>query len=319
VKEHRFEHHRVKDLVELIEPNSLLVLNQTRVLHARLLGRRVPGGGRVEILLLRQGADKACWTALGKANRPLRAGDAIEVGTLNVSVLDKSENGTLLVRLRAPVHVDAALAAAGQLPLPPYVKRPPDTDDDERYQTVYAAKPGSVAAPTAGLHFSPEAPEELERRGVELCFLTLHIGVGTFRPVTAPDLNQHDMHEEVFEVSDTVSEQVGRARRDGRRVVAVGTTVVRALESAADPSKAGLVKVSAGTTRLLIQPGYRFRVVDSLLTNFHMPRSTLLALVSAFAGRDRVLKAYQVALDDNYRFLSYGDAMWIPRRYADQV
>jgi S-adenosylmethionine:tRNA ribosyltransferase-isomerase len=206
------------------------------------------------------------------------------------------------------------LEEVGELPLPPYLRRPPESADSERYQTVFAKEPGSVAAPTAGLHLTEEMLSRLQDKGVLIGELTLQIGLGTFSPVKVEDLDQHPMHSETLDVGQSLVELVGRARQEQRRVVAIGTTVVRALEAAADPEREGYIHAMRGKTDLLIQPGYRFKVVDSLLTNFHMPKSTLLALVSAFAGYERVMSAYRRALAEDYAFLSYGDAMWIAER-----
>jgi S-adenosylmethionine:tRNA ribosyltransferase-isomerase len=318
------EHRLVQDWPELLEPGSLVVLNDTRVIHARLLGRRAVTGGRVELLLLeRVSADlderAQLWLALGRASKALRPGSQIEVGSLGVEVLEGRDDGTLLVRLSASDSVDAALSAEGHVPIPPYLERPDEPGDVERYQTVYAARPGSVAAPTAGLHLTEQMIERARERGVALAHVTLHVGAGTFRGVSAGDLDEHPMHSERFEVPPSTADAIARARCRSAAVVAVGTTVVRALEAAADPMRPGHVRHVLGRTDLLIQPGHTFEVVDALLTNFHMPRSTLVALVSAFAGRERLLMAYEAALAAGYRFLSYGDAMWLPRRLPDEA
>ncbi len=300
---------------ERVPAGSLVVINDSRVFRARLLGHRVPSGGRVEFLLLRRvdGSDSR-WLALARANRPLREGDVVRVGTLEVRVGARADGGTVVLDLESAGPIEAAIEREGRLPLPPYVRREADGDDAERYQTVYAREDGSVAAPTAGLHLTEEALARLVARGCSVARATLHVGVGTFRPVTAETLAEHVMHEERFEVNAELVAAVASARERGGAVVAVGTTVVRALESAADPRRPGHVVAQAAATRLFVTPGYRFRVVDALLTNFHMPRSTLLALVSAFAGTERVLAAYREAVLRRYRFFSYGDAMWIPER-----
>ena len=318
------EHRLVCEWPELLEPGSLVVLNDTRVIKARLLGRRAATGGRVELLLLeRVPGDPEervqLWLSLGRASKALRPGNRIEVGSLGVEVLESRDDGALLIRLSASGSVDAALSAEGHMPIPPYLERPDEPDDVERYQTVYGAQLGSVAAPTAGLHLTEQMIERLRERGVELARVTLHVGAGTFRGVGVADLDQHPMHSERFEVPRSTVDAVARARWRSAAVVAVGTTVVRALETAAEPLRFGHVQNALGRTKLLIQPGYPFRVVDALLTNFHMPRSTLLALVSAFVGRERLLRAYEVALASGYRFLSYGDAMWLPRRLPDEA
>ncbi len=325
-----FTNRTVRDLPEWIEPGSLLILNDTRVIPARLLGRKRSTGGKVELLLVRRSessdaqGDDSCsveiWRALGKSSKPLRFPAEILVGddeSLGVTVLGRSEeDGLLDVRLRATdgSRVRDLLQRLGHVPLPPYIHRPDGPDDAGRYQTVYAKTDGAVAAPTAGLHLTGELLEVLRSRDVRIATVTLHVGLGTFQPVQVDDLDDHPMHKEWFDVPDATVREVQSARQRRARVVAVGTTTVRTLESAADDDHPGLVRPGHGTTRLLIQPGYQFRVVDAMLTNFHLPRSTLLALVSAFAGRHKILAAYQHAVDQGYRFYSYGDAMFICRR-----
>ncbi|HEX2878202.1 MAG TPA: tRNA preQ1(34) S-adenosylmethionine ribosyltransferase-isomerase QueA [Polyangiaceae bacterium] len=323
-------HRAIKDWPELVPSGSLVVLNDSRVLKARLECRKAgggstgstsspragltTGGGKVELLFLRpeRVADgREVWQALGRANRPLREGTELEVADAKLKVVGKVEQGVLLVEVTHEAGVMDLLQRVGHVPLPPYVERADDAADVERYQTVFAQHDGSVAAPTAGLHLTEELLNQLQRRDVQVARVTLHVGVGTFRPVSVDDLDQHPMHEELIDVSSEVVERISATRASGKPVVAVGTTVVRALESAA---ASGSLQATRGPTRLLIQPGYQFRVVDALLTNFHAPRSTLLALVSAFAGVDAIRAAYKLALADSYRFLSYGDAMWLPRR-----
>ncbi|HEY3495051.1 MAG TPA: tRNA preQ1(34) S-adenosylmethionine ribosyltransferase-isomerase QueA [Polyangiaceae bacterium] len=311
------EHRSIRDFSELVPEGSLLVLNDTRVRRARVLGARAPGGGKVELLFLRaleQASGEELWEALGRANKPLRAGTRVAAPEFEAQVVGSGAGGLLRVRVRAEGGVERWLERSGHVPIPPYLRRADEPLDGERYQTVFAERTGSVAAPTAGLHLEAGALERLRARGVEIEKLTLEIGVGTFRPVTADDLDRHEMHAESLEVSAALVSAVERARARRVPVVAVGTTVVRALESAADPGEPGRIRAVRGETRLLIQPGYAFRVVDGLLTNFHQPQSTLLALVCAFAGRDPLLAAYAEAVAARYRFLSYGDAMWIPRR-----
>ena len=312
------QHRRMVDWPALLEQGSLIVLNDTRVLKARLLGQRATGG-RVEILLLRRlaradGGRRERWEALGRAGKPLRLGTRVRAGDLEVEIVERAEGGMLTVNLVAEGAVTDAIERSGHVPIPPYLARQDEPADAERYQTIFARHPGSSAAPTAGLHLSSELLQRLEARGHRLAALTLHVGLATFRPVNSAELDDHPMHAEEFEVSAALAAELQAARSAGRRVVAVGTTVVRALESAADPERPGLVLPRRGSTRLFIRPGYRFRVVDALLTNFHLPRSTLLAMVGAFAGRERLLDAYASALSEGYRFLSYGDAMWIPER-----
>jgi S-adenosylmethionine:tRNA ribosyltransferase-isomerase len=310
VRDDRLEHRLVSDLEQLIEPGAVLVVNDTRVIPARLLGSR-PSGARVELLLVRRLGDDR-WQAIGRANKPLRPGARLRLGAeLGAEVLAAVDaEGLLTVRLEAAAgEIDRLIEQHGHVPLPPYLGRADEPSDRQRYQTVYARVPGAVAAPTAGLHFTPELLARLEARGVERVALTLHVGPGTFRPVLGDDLDDHPMHPEPFVLGAEVADRIGAARARGSPVVAVGTTVVRALEAAADPDHPGLVRPRCAETRLLIQPGYRFRIVDALITNFHLPRSTLLALVYAFAGAERMRRAYAAAIAARYRFFSYGDAM----------
>lgn len=310
------QHRQLADFPELLPRGALLVLNDTRVFRARLVGTR-PGGGRAELLLLRRRGnpgDVETWTALGKPAKRLRDGGVLAFGELRAKVVSHLPDGELELELAAPDSVEACLERVGKIPIPPYLRREDEPADAIRYQTVFAREMGSVAAPTAGLHLTPELLARVQARDVELAYVTLHVGPGTFKPVTADDLDQHEMHAEAAWVSQTVVQAVERARARAAPVVAVGTTVVRALESARDPDRPGHLRSLSSDTRLLIQPGYRFGVVDSLLTNFHMPKSTLLALVAAFAGLDATRNAYREAVSQRYRFLSYGDAMWIPKR-----
>ncbi|MEB2343307.1 MAG: tRNA preQ1(34) S-adenosylmethionine ribosyltransferase-isomerase QueA [Deltaproteobacteria bacterium] len=311
-------HRRVDEWAALVPEGALVVLNETRVRKARLFGTRRGTGGRAELLLLRRLSEpghKERWLALGRASKPLRPGSVIDAGALSIEVRGRDDaDGALEVEVSAGGSVDAALEEHGHVPIPPYLRRDDDALDRERYQTVFARELGSVAAPTAGLHLTQAALDVLRARGVEVARLLLHVGLGTFRPVTAEDLDAHPMHSEELEVGEAVVDAVARARGRGAPVIAVGTTVVRALESSRDPARHGYLRATRGETSLLIQPGYSFGVVDGLLTNFHMPRSTLLALVAAFAGLERTLDAYRVAVSERYRFLSYGDAMWIPER-----
>jgi S-adenosylmethionine:tRNA ribosyltransferase-isomerase len=312
------EHAKVADWAERVPEGALVVLNVTRVRRARAFLRRTETGGAVELLLLGALAPSNVqgerWRALARANRALRVGTRLSAPDLEVEVTSTGEGGVIELTALAPQGLEAWLEEHGRVPLPPYIRRKDDRDDRERYQTVFAEHVGSAAAPTAGIHLTRSALARLAERGVEMTTLTLDVGLGTFRPVVADDLDRHAMHAEAFSVSAECVRAVEKARARQAPVVAVGTTVVRALESAANPERPGEISTRHGETRLLIQPGYRFRVVDALLTNFHQPKSTLLALVSAFAGRDAVLAAYAAALEAGYRFLSYGDAMWLPRR-----
>jgi len=309
----------VAALAELIPGGALLVVNDTRVRRARIFGTKRGSGGRVELLFIRRIAVEAAgrerWEAIGRSSKPLRVGAVIDWDEVRLEILERSEDATFVVSVAtAGPDFEQLLDLRGHLPLPPYMRRSDEPGDLERYQTVYARRTASAAAPTAGLHLTADLFERLAARGVSLARLELEIGLGTFRPVLAEDLDEHPMHAETFDVGPELVRAVAAARERNGQVVAVGTTVVRALESAADPEQPGQIRVSRGETRLLIQPGYRFSVVDALLTNFHVPKSTLLALVCAFAGYDAVMSAYRHAVGAGYRFLSYGDAMWLPRR-----
>jgi S-adenosylmethionine:tRNA ribosyltransferase-isomerase len=312
-------HARVRDLPNLIEPGSLVVVNDTRVLPARLFGKK-PSGGKVELLLIRK-LDRAhdrCsqrWLAMGRSSKPLREGTVVDLGELVARIEAPADGqGLVTIRVEASEPIDAVLDRVGHVPLPPYLQREDEPSDRERYQTVFARHAGAVAAPTAGLHFDDGLLAALSARGCELASITLHVGPGTFRPVTVDHLDEHVMHAEDFVVSPEVALAVARARARSAPVVAIGTTVVRALEAAADPERPGLVRAIARDTDLFIRPGFRFRVVDGLMTNFHLPRSTLLALVFAFGGVEPVRDAYREAVRAEYRFYSYGDAMFIPQR-----
>jgi S-adenosylmethionine:tRNA ribosyltransferase-isomerase len=305
-------------------PNELregdaVVVNNTRVFPARLVGRREPTGGRVELLLVRRREEfeGETWEVLAKPARRLEAGARLAFGDgrLTAETLAATGDGARrVVRFQTEGDFESLLEEFGRMPLPPYIKRDSEDlaaagEDRERYQTVYAAAPGAIAAPTAGLHFTPQVFESLRARGVRACEVTLHVGYGTFAPVRADDLSEHRVAAERFEISDRAAEEINRTRESGGRVVAVGTTTVRALESAADES--GRVRAGRGETGLTITPGYRFRAADAMLTNFHLPRSSLLVLVSAFAGRGLVLDAYRHAVAARYRFYSYGDCMLV--------
>ena len=298
---------RFAELPDLLDPGDLLVVNDTRVIPARLRARR-PTGGRVEILLVER-EESASWWCLLRPGRRLPPGAPLAVEGGPSARVEERADGRFRLTFEQPI--EPLLKEIGETPLPPYIDRPVEPRDRERYQTVYAARPGAVAAPTAGLHFTPALLAALERRGIRQASLTLHVGPGTFRPVKAENPEEHVMDSERFEIPEATAEAVAATRRNGRRVVAVGTTVVRSLETAATSD--GLVAAGAGRTGLYIRPGYGFRVVDRLITNFHLPRSTLLMLVCAFAGRNRVLDAYRQAVGSGFRFYSYGDAMLVDR------
>lgn len=301
-------HQRFRDLPRLLRAGDLLVVNRSRVIPARLIGRR-EGGGSAEILLVRRRPDGG-WDALARPGRRLRAGARIRVGEELTVHFEPAGRGVLRkVRLETAGDPLAVLERLGHTPLPPYIRRPDRPQDRERYQTVYAREPGSVAAPTAGLHFTPALLAALERRGIGCAALVLHVGPGTFRPVEVEDVAEHRVDPEPFWIPETTVRALAQARERGGRVIAVGTTTARALETAAE-GEPGLA-ARAGETSLVIVPGFRFRVVDGLLTNFHLPRSSLLLVVCAFAGRESVLSAYAEAVRAGYRFYSYGDAMLI--------
>ncbi|MGE5618021.1 MAG: tRNA preQ1(34) S-adenosylmethionine ribosyltransferase-isomerase QueA [Sphingomonadaceae bacterium] len=307
--------HRVfRDLVDYLRPGDLLVANRSRVIPARLLGVKETTGSPVEMLLLRpavgcQGADE--WEVLLKPARRLKEGARITFGSgvLAATVLSVNGLGVRRVRLEAAEPLDQVVDRLGRVPLPPYIKG--YSGDPERYQTVYADVRGSAAAPTAGLHFTRQLMARIQALGAQIDFVTLHIGIDTFRPVQEEDPTKHPMHREYYEVSEETAARIGAARREGRRVIAVGTTSVRVLESAATEEEPARVKAGSGWTELFIYPGYRFKIVDALVTNFHLPRSTLVMLVSALAGRDLLLRAYREAVAQRYRFYSFGDAMLI--------
>lgn len=313
--------HHFRDLPALVRGDELLVVNDTRVLPARLRALR-PTGGRVELLLVAPVPEHAGrWTALGRANKPLRPGAVVHVGDERLQIVERADDGTLTLEHRPGLDIPGLLALQGELPLPPYIRRTPGPHDAQRYQTVFAAQPGAVAAPTAALHFSEQLVAELRRRGVELATVTLHVGPGTFRPMAPGRVADHRMHTERYSIPEATVHAIQRARQAGRPVVAVGTTVVRTLEAAAlrvaapGPPAAAPQRppLPAGpcSTDLFIRPGFAFRAVDSLITNFHWPRSTLLVLVAALAGRTTVLEAYAHAIEQGLRLFSYGDSMWI--------
>ncbi len=301
------DHRAIRELPELLPP-ALWVVNDTRVLPARLHGHK-PTGGAVELLLV-EPTGEGTWRCMGRSSKPLRPGLRVTIAEGFVAEVEsKLDGGMLEVRFEHDGDLEEVLEAHGEMPLPPYVQRDAEESDRERYQTIFADRPGAIAAPTAGLHFTEALVGALEERGHRFARVTLHVGPGTFRPVKVDDLAEHPMHEERYEVPAAAAEAVARARGEGRPVVAVGTTVARTLESAA--TRDGLVAAGAGRTDLFIKPPYDARVVDHLLTNFHLPRSTLLALVMALGGEAPLRNAYAEAVRARYRFFSYGDAMLI--------
>lgn len=304
----QIEDRHFRDILELIEPNDLLVFNNTRVIPARLLGRKSTGGN-VEILVERI-VDTRTVLAHVRASKSPKPGTTLLInGQLQLTMLERRDD-LFLLRFDG-IDVLDALQLHGHMPLPPYIDRPDEAQDQERYQTVYAQQPGAVAAPTAGLHFDETIFAEMDRRNISRCFVTLHVGAGTFQPVRVENLAEHVMHAEYAVVEQAVCNAVRDCRARGGRVIAVGTTSVRSLESA---SHSGQLEPFSGDTRLFITPGYRFNVVDALLTNFHLPESTLLMLVSAFSGYDNIMRAYRHAIAAQYRFFSYGDAMLLTRQ-----
>jgi S-adenosylmethionine:tRNA ribosyltransferase-isomerase len=306
---------------EQLRAGDVLVLNDSRVIPARLFGTRTrrPGegeaaAGRIEVLLTEQ-VDAWEWNALVKPGRKLRVGDGVEFGggndaALHAEVVAAGARGERTLRFTPVADFDDRLDGLGHMPLPPYIRRDDRALDRERYQTVYARQRGSAAAPTAGLHFTPEGLEQIRAASIKVCTITLHVGLGTFQPVRAADTAGITLHRERYEISAECAEEINAARDDGRRVIAAGTTTVRTLEHGAAAS-AGRLHPHSGSTSIFISPGFRFRAVDAVLTNFHLPQSTLLMLVSAFAGRDNTLAAYRHAVEARYRFFSYGDCMFI--------
>ena len=306
------EHRRFGELDALLAPGDLLVFNDTKVIPARLVGRKT-SGGKVELLLCEplEGGLGRRWRAMGQASKPIRAGAVVELDGLSARVEAVEGEGFYAVVLdREGEALEAALARSGKVPLPPYIRREPGPEDRERYQTIWAREPGSAAAPTAGLHFTEQLLARLEARGLRRTSVTLHVGPGTFLPVRGDSLEGHRMHPERYEVPEAAAAEIASCRARGGRVVAVGTTTVRTLESAFDGER---VAPGSGRTSLFVRPGHAFRTVDVLVTNFHLPRSTLLVLVCAFGGTRRVLAAYREAVERGYRFFSYGDAMLLLR------
>ena len=300
-------HMRFYDLPSLLRPGDCLVHNDSRVLPARLIGRRA-GGGACEVLLLIDRGDKV-WECLVRPGKKLRPGARVTFGDneLTAEVVGEVEGGNRLVRFDYDGIFLETLERLGKMPLPPYIKE--ELEDRERYQTVYSKVVGSAAAPTAGLHFTPELLDQIRAMGVKVCYVTLHVGLGTFRPVKAENLDEHEMHSEYCVIPQETADTVNETKRNGGRVICVGTTSCRTIESWAGED--GTLKASAGWTNIFIYPGYRFKVLDALVTNFHLPESTLIMLVSALAGREHVLAAYEEAVRERYRFFSFGDAMFI--------
>ncbi len=306
----KVSHFNFTDIVDSFRCGDCLVLNDTRVIPARLQGQK-QSGGRIEVFLVRQLAEAPPeWLCLTKCSRTPRPGAILELGEgLTAEVMEGGEAPLQRIRFHCAEPFGEVLQRLGQIPLPPYIHREADGVDRERYQTVFASVEGAVAAPTAGLHFTPDILTSLEKKGVQICTLTLHVGLGTFFPVRCENLTEHRMHQEFYSIPAATADAISRTREAGGRVIALGTTTTRALEHAADTQ--GRVAAGDGMSDLFIYPGFRFRVIDGLVTNFHLPKSTLLMLVSAFAGRNFMLAAYRQAVQHRYRFFSYGDCMLI--------
>ncbi|MCI8373129.1 MAG: tRNA preQ1(34) S-adenosylmethionine ribosyltransferase-isomerase QueA [Lachnospiraceae bacterium] len=303
-----YEHRHFRDLLDYLRKGDCLVLNDTKVIPARLIGEREGTGGKIEVLLLKR-KEADIWETLVKPGKKMKPGTRVSFGEglLKAEVMDIVEEGNRLIRFEYEGIFEEILDQLGQMPLPPYITH--QLEDRERYQTVYAKHNGSAAAPTAGLHFTPELLNEIQKKGVELAYVTLHVGLGTFRPVKVENVLEHHMHTEYYCLEPEAAEKINRAALSGNRVIAVGTTSCRTLESAGNPD--GTVNAGSGWTDIFIYPGYQFQVIKGLVTNFHLPESTLLMLVSALAGREHIMAAYEEAVRERYRFFSFGDAMLI--------
>ncbi|MDO5382805.1 MAG: tRNA preQ1(34) S-adenosylmethionine ribosyltransferase-isomerase QueA [Eubacteriales bacterium] len=303
--------HRIfKDIIEYLNPGDCLVINDTKVIPARLIGEKVGTGATIEVLLLKRMEDmNDTWEALVKPGKKCRPGARISFGEgkLIGEIIDVVEDGNRIIKFEYEGIFEEILDELGQMPLPPYIKH--KLEDKDRYQTVYAKHEGSAAAPTAGLHFTNELLKQIEDKGIKIARVTLHVGLGTFRPVKVENILEHHMHSEFYMVTEETAEIINNARKNGNRVIAVGTTSTRTLESAANED--GTLTAKSGWTDIFIYPGYKFKIIDALITNFHLPESTLVMLVSAFAGRENVLNAYETAVQEKYRFFSFGDAMFI--------
>ncbi len=302
------QHHTFREVINYLNPGDCLVINDTKVIPARLIGAKEETGAKIEVLLLKRGQDDV-WETLVKPGRKAKPGTRISFGDglLKGEVIDVVDEGNRLIRFEYDGIFEEILDRLGQMPLPPYITH--QLKDKDRYNTVYAAHEGSAAAPTAGLHFTPELLEEISRKGVDIARVTLHVGLGTFRPVKVDEVENHHMHSEFYMISEEAAEKINAAKARGGRVICVGTTSCRTIESAADED--GQLKACSGWTEIFIYPGYTFKVLDGLITNFHLPESTLIMLVSALAGREHVLAAYEEAVRERYRFFSFGDAMLI--------
>ena len=302
------EHHIFKDIIDYLNPGDCLVLNNTKVIPARLLGVKEDTGAAVEVLLLKR-KENDVWETLVKPGKKCRPGARLSFGNgiLKAEVLEVVEEGNRLIHFEYEGIWEEVLDSLGEMPLPPYITH--KLQDKNRYQTVYAKYEGSAAAPTAGLHFTPELLQKIEDKGVDIAYVTLHVGLGTFRPVKVDNILDHHMHSEYYQITQEAADKINRAKENGHRVICVGTTSTRTVESAADEN--GRLQECCDNTEIFIYPGYKFKVLDALITNFHLPESTLVMLVSALAGREHVLNAYKEAVEERYRFFSFGDAMFI--------
>ena len=312
----RTEHHIFKEIIDYLRPGDCLVLNNTKVLPARLMGVKEDTGAAIEVLLLKR-KENDVWETLVKPGKKVKPGTRITFGngSLHAEVLEVVEEGNRLIRFSYEGIFEEVLDRLGEMPLPPYITH--KLQDKNRYQTVYAKYDGSAAAPTAGLHFTEDLLRQIEDKGVETAYVTLHVGLGTFRPVKADNILEHHMHSEYYQVTAEAAEKINRAKAEGHRVICVGTTSCRTVESAAKPD--GTLEACCGNTEIFIYPGYRFKVLDCLITNFHLPESTLVMLVSALAGRENVLQAYAEAIKERYRFFSFGDAMFITDSFTKKA
>ena len=301
-------HHIFRDIVEYLQPGDCLVINDTKVIPARLIGSKEDTGAKIEVLLLKRKTGDV-WETLVKPGRKAKPGTRIQFGDglLVGEVMDIVDEGNRLIKFEFDGIFEEILDRLGQMPLPPYITH--QLKDKDRYNTVYATHSGSAAAPTAGLHFTPELLHTIEEKGVDIARVTLHVGLGTFRPVKVDDVENHHMHSEFYMIDEEAAEKINRAKENGKRVICVGTTSCRTIESAADEN--GRLKPCSGWTEIFIYPGYQFKILDCLITNFHLPESTLIMLVSALAGKEHVLAAYEEAVKERYRFFSFGDAMFI--------
>lgn len=300
------EHKHFYDLIDELHQGDVLVFNDSRVIPARLYGKKSPTGGKVEVLLLTPVGEDT-WEVLVKPGKRALPGAVIEFPEgLTCQILDRTDFGGRIVKFEYDGVFDDIIDKIGEMPLPPYIHE--KLEDPDEYQTVYARERGSAAAPTAGLHFTDELLERIKAKGVELVFVTLHVGLGTFRPVEEENIEDHEMHSEFYSITEEAAQTINRAKAEGRRIVAVGTTSIRTLESA---GTTGVLQAGAGWTNIFIYPGYTFHIVDALVTNFHLPESTLLMLISAMSTREKILKAYEIAVQEKYRFFSFGDAMFI--------